>query len=81
MIRWFRVLDRVSIDSKKLRAKARSMACRTWELKSRGVDLDLDRMRRELPTSPVSERHLTILFARDGKKHFAIFAEAIFDET
>ncbi len=79
MLRWFRVLDVLSMDSKKMRAAARGFSVRAWELKSRGVDIDLERMQRVLFTDPSSTQKMTILFTRQGKRHIAIFAERISD--
>jgi hypothetical protein len=77
MLRWFRVIDILAMDSKRIRAMARNFGASVWELKSRGVDIDLDAMRRRLPTDPNSDRRLTLLFTRLGKKHVAIVAQRV----
>jgi hypothetical protein len=69
------------MDSKRIRAMARNFGASVWELKSRGVDIDLDAMRRRLPTDSNSDRHLTLLFTRLGKKHVAIVAQRVEGET
>jgi hypothetical protein len=81
MLRWYKVIDVMAMDSKRIRAMARNCRASLWELKSRGVDIDLDAMRRQLPTEPSSERHLTLLFTRLGKKRVTIVAERIKGES
>jgi hypothetical protein len=81
MLRWFKVIDVLAMDSKRIRAMARNFGASVWELKSRGVDIDLDAMRRRLPTDSNSDRHLTLLFTRLGKKHVAIVAQRVEGET
>lgn len=75
MLRWFHIIDVLPLDARKIRATARRMSARHWELKSRGVDLDLDAMQRQLPTDSASDQRFAILFTRLGKKHIAIFAQ------
>ncbi len=41
-VKWYRVLEVLPQDRKKLVAYARSHPCRLWTLKSRGVEVDLD---------------------------------------
>lgn len=77
MLRWFKVIDVIAMDSKRIRAMARSYSASHWELKSRGVDVDLDSMRRQLPIEPNSDRHLTLIFTRLGKKRTGIVAERV----
>jgi hypothetical protein len=82
MLQWFQVLEILSMDEKKIRAfarglMARGLAPRVWELKSRGVEIDLERMQRSLATDDRSTKHLTVLFTRQGPKHVAIFSKRI----
>jgi hypothetical protein len=80
MLQWFRVLEIVSMDEKKVRAVARSLSPRIWELKSRGVEVNMERMQRTLHTDSNSPRALTILFTRQDKKHMALFTERVKQE-
>lgn len=77
MVRWFRSLDLLTLDAKKLRAYARSAGVGVWELKSRGVAVDVDRLRKDLPTTPGSERTLTLLFAKVCGRPRVIVAEPV----
>jgi hypothetical protein len=81
MLRWFEILMTISMDPKKIRAAARSMPTSVWELKSRGVEVDLLAMRRSLPVVEDADDQRTILFTRTGKRHLAIFARRIKTET
>lgn len=77
MVRWFRVIDVLSMDSKKLRAYARSARVGAWELKSRGVTIDLDKVRKELPTAADSSKSCTLLFSKISGRPRVIVAEPI----
>jgi hypothetical protein len=77
MLRWFEVLEIVSMDLKKVRAVARTIPVSVWELKSRGVDVDLMAWRRSLPVADDSDQKRTILFTRVGNRHVAIFVRRI----
>jgi SAM-dependent methyltransferase len=77
IVRWFRVLDVLSMDSKKLRAYARSASVGAWELKSRGVTVDLDKVRKELPTAPDSSKSCTLLFSKISGRPRVIATEPI----
>lgn len=77
MLRCYRVLDSMPLDRKKIKAYARQDPPRCWELKSRNVDIDLDRFRKELATSPESDMQRSILFTRFGERHVAIIAEPL----
>jgi hypothetical protein len=81
MLQWFRLLEVLPMDAKKIRSLARKMAVRTWELKSRGVDIDLQKIHHSLPTDPQSSEHRTILFTRIEKRHIALFAERMADHV
>lgn len=77
MVRWFRVLDVLSMDSKKLRAYARSAQVGAWELKSRGVTVDLDKVRKELSIAADSSKLCTLLFSKIAGRAQVIAAEPI----
>ncbi len=81
MLRWFEILTIVAMDFKKVRALARSMPVSAWELKSRGIEIDLPSWRRVLPVDVKSDQQRTILFTRVGKRHIAIFARRIETES
>ena len=77
MLTWFKIDDVLPFDRKKLRAYARVRKAKNWELKSRGVEIDLDKTAKELETHHGSEERVTILFTRHGTKHLAIVATRI----
>ncbi len=74
MLRWFEVIDVLPFDKKKLRAYSRTLLPRTWEIKSRNVDVDIDSLRRELPTNSQSSVTMTLLITRVQRRHIAIIA-------
>jgi hypothetical protein len=75
MLDWFRILDVVAMDSKRIRAMARSAKVAQWELKSRGVEVDLIDMQRQLHCDPASDQRRTLLFTRLGKQRLTIVAQ------
>jgi SAM-dependent methyltransferase len=75
MLRWYRVIEVLPLDLKRVRAMARRIGASYWELKSRGVDMDLITLTKNLPLDPKTERRMTILLTRLGKRHVAIFAQ------
>lgn len=77
MLRWFRVLDLLPMDRKKVRAMSRSMPCATWELKSRNVDVDLIQLRKELLIDKNSQRAGSLLITKLGKQHICMVCEEI----
>jgi hypothetical protein len=81
MVRWFRILDVVPMDSKRVRAAARNWKACHWELKSRGVDIDLVAMQRQLHVDPASDQRRTFLFTRLGKQRVAILAQRMAGEV
>jgi hypothetical protein len=81
MVRWFRILDVVPMDSKRVRAAARNWKACHWELKSRGVDIDLVAMQRQLHVDPASDQRRTFLFTRLGKQRVAILAQRMEGEV
>jgi len=76
MVRWFRLLHELPLDRKQIKSFAKTLDTKTWELKSRGVDLDLDEVRKMLPTSSKSNEARTILFTRIGGRHRALICVA-----
>jgi len=77
MLRWFRVLDLLPMDRKKVRAMSRSMPFATWELKSRNVDVDLIQLRKELHIDKNSPRAGSLLITKLGKQHICMVCEEI----
>jgi hypothetical protein len=76
MVRWFRLLHELPLDRRQIKSFAKTLDTKTWELKSRGVDLDLDEIRKMLPTSSTSSEARTILFTRIGGRHRALICVA-----
>ncbi len=76
-LRWFRVFDVLPADRKKLRAYTREHPVRSWELKSRNVDVDLDALRKDLIVNQDAEAQRTLLMTRIGERYVAIIAEPI----
>jgi SAM-dependent methyltransferase len=77
MARWFEVLDVMSLDRKKLAAYSRSISARSWELKSRGLEIDLDMLRKSLRVDPTSDCSFTILCTRIQGKNRAVIAREV----
>lgn len=75
MMRWFRLLEVLPMDRKRLRAYSRANPARVWELKSRNIDVDLDALRKELIVDPDQDRSTTLLLTRLGERHIALVAE------
>jgi len=77
MLRWFRVLDVLALDRKRIRAMSRSFKVGRWELKSRNVDVDLVQWRKELIIDTDSQRMGWLLITKVGKRHVCIVGEAV----
>jgi hypothetical protein len=77
MLRWFRVLDVLALDRKRIRAMSRSLKVGRWELKSRNVDVDLVQWRKELIIDTDSQRMGWLLITKVGKRHVCIVGEAV----
>jgi hypothetical protein len=77
MLRWYRVLDVLPMDRKKVRAMSRSIRFATWELKSRNVDIDLIQLRKELLVDKDSDRAGGLLITKLGKQHICLVAEEL----
>ncbi len=71
-IDWFKVEDILPLDVKKLRKHLREKLIGSLEIKKRGVDLDLEKLRRELKLS--GDRKATLILVRDQKQRAAILA-------
>lgn len=77
MVRWFEVLEVMSLDRKKLAAYSRSKHARSWELKSRGLEIDLDLLRKSLRVDPSSDSSLTLLCTKIQGKNRAVVAREV----
>ena len=77
MLRWFRVVEVLPLDRKKLIAYCRKFPARQWEFKSRGVEVNLQELSRSIPTSADEDRVRTILFAKVENRHRAIIADPL----
>ena len=77
MVRWFRVLEVLPLDNKRIKSFARAANVRTWELKSRGLEVDLNGLRKILPTEKKSQESMTILCTKLGNHHRAIFCKEV----
>ena len=75
MLRWFRVIDQLPLDKKKLKAYSRSACVKRWELKSRNIDIDLVKLQKDLIVDEKSEKINWVLLTKVGVKHIAIIAE------
>jgi SAM-dependent methyltransferase len=77
MIRWYRVIEELPVDKKQLRAFAKAMSPFDWELKSRGVEIDLDQIRKLLARDPNSSSRLAILFTQVNGRYRAIACKEV----
>jgi hypothetical protein len=77
MVRWFRVMDVLPLDRKKLKVYSKQAQVRNWELKSRGIDIDLDAMRSLLASDRASKCQRSILFTQWDGHHRAVICEEI----
>lgn len=77
MVRWFEVIENLPLDRRQLKAFAKNVKTRSWELKSRGIDLDLEQVRKGLPTDRSSTTQTTILFTKIGEQHRAIVCKEV----
>lgn len=77
MVRWFRVEEVLPLDNKRIKSFARAANVRTWELKSRGLEVDLNALRKVLPMEKKSEESMTILCTKLGSHHRAIFCKEL----
>jgi len=80
MVRWFEVVENLPVDTKHLKAFARSANVRSWELKSRGIEIDLISMRRILTASGANAKgrdSRTVLFTKLNGRHRAIVCREV----
>lgn len=77
MVRWFEVVDVLPLDRKVIRKFARSASVRTWELKSRNIDIGLDEWRKELPVDKSADTQMTVMFTKIANRFRAIFAKVV----
>lgn len=75
LARSYRVIDVAPYSVKRLRAELRRREVGIVEIKTRGVDVDPARLRREL--KPVGHSALTVILARVAEHHLAILAEPV----
>ncbi len=75
MVRWFRVMDILPLDKKQIKSYAKKARVRNWELKSRGLEVDLDALRKILAAESKSDETMTILCTKLGSQHRAIFCK------
>lgn len=81
LVRWFEVIESLPLDRKQLKAFARSAKPRSWELKSRSIDVDLEAIRKSLDVDLGSESRLAVLFTKVGEHHRAIVCQEVNDKT
>ena len=77
LLRWFRVIEVLPLDRKKVRAMSRSLKMGRWELKSRNVDVDLIQWRKELVVDTDSQQMGWLLVTKLGRKHICLFCEEV----
>ncbi len=77
MVRWFSVEEVLPLDNKRIKSFARTANVRTWELKSRGLEVDLNALRKVLATEKNGETNMTILCTKLGNHHRAIFCKEV----
>ena len=77
MVRWFEVMDVLPLDLRKLKSYSKQANVRSWELKSRGLDVDLQALRKALISNPKSDYSLSVLCTKVGKQYCAIFGREV----
>ncbi len=77
MVRWFQVLDVLPLDKRQIKSYARDSDVHTWELKSRGLEVELTALRKILPCASTSKESQTILCTKMGGQHRAIFCKEV----
>lgn len=77
MVRWFQVVEVLPLDLKRIKSFARTANVRTWELKSRGLEVDLNGLRRILSTEEKCQESMTIFCTKLGDHHRAIFCKEV----
>lgn len=75
MLRWYRVLEVMPLDRKKVRAMSRARKVGRWELKSRNVDVDLIQWKKDLVVDKGSDLVRWLLITKLGPKHICMVCE------
>lgn len=70
----FEVIERCSLDIKKLRGRLRELDCGSLEILVRGVDKDPDQLRRKL--APKGSRPLSLVISRLGDRGVVFICDA-----
>ncbi|MEN9608452.1 MAG: hypothetical protein RLZZ06_383 [Actinomycetota bacterium] len=74
-LRGFRVLENLTFDRKKLKARLRELGIGVLEIKKRGSDVVPESLRKELQLK--GERAATLIVTRVGDSHRALICEAL----
>ena len=74
-LRGFKVLENLSFDRKKLKARLRELGVGILEIKKRGSDVVPETLRKELQLK--GERAATLIVTRVGDSHRALICEAL----
>ena len=74
-LRGFRVLENLTFDRKKLKARLRELGIGVLEIKKRGSDVVPESLRKELQLK--GERAATLIITRVGDSHRALICEAL----
>ena len=77
LLRWYRVIEVMPMDRKKVRAMSRALKVGRWELKSRNIDVDLAQWAKELIIDKGSESVGWLLLTKVGKKHVCLVCQEI----
>lgn len=75
LLRWYRILDVMPMDHKKVRAMSRSLRFGRWELKSRNIDVDLTSWGKQLYVDKDSDVVGWLLLTKVGKKHVCLVCQ------
>lgn len=77
LLRWYRVLEVMPMDHKKVRAMSRILKVGRWELKSRNIDIDLISWGKQLTVDKDSDVVGWLLLTKVGKKHVCLVCKEI----
>jgi hypothetical protein len=77
LLRWYRVLEVMPMDHKKVRAMSRILKVGRWELKSRNIDIDLISWGKQLTVDKDSDVVGWLLLTKVGKKHVCLVCQEI----
>lgn len=75
MVRWFQVVDILPLDKRQIKSYVRESRVYAWELKSRGLEVDLTALRKILPCDSNSDETRTILCLKIGRQHRVVFCK------